>query len=356
MHKKGTMQRELQRIFTSIKEKTGVDITSQSIDGSFEASTFSDYFTFDNLELFKENEIVQDDEYSYFTFVFGGVKYFSAIIGADEKSKNYAVLVKELIESSQPKEVVLSYDEQLLSILTGDCSRNRIFQFVSKYSISNTSCFCMLVDSQKSKAEEVRDFLSDYSFCNSDSAVNLNKDSCVFVKFTEKDSFEEYRSPTEYAKTIVRSLYEELGINAKIYIGGFVSNFIDIAVSYKQALYAKECANNFGYKNSVCAYKDFAILKITEELSSLKAQEMLTALSYPAIEEVLNDQELFETAENFLSNDLNVSETSRVMHIHRNTLMYRLDKIEKLTGLDIKKFNDALDFRLISIILKRAQH
>ena len=273
MHKKGTMQRELQRIFTSIKEKTGVDITSQSIDGSFEASTFSDYFTFENLELFKENEIVQDDKYSYFTFVFGGVKYFSAIRGADEKSKNYAVLVKELIESSQPKEVVLSYDEQLLSILTGDCSRNRIFQFVSKYSISNTSCFCMLVDSQKSKAEEVRDFLSDYSFCNSDSAVNLNKDSCVFVKFTEKDSFEEYRSPTEYAKTIVRSLYEELGINAKIYIGGFVSNFIDIAVSYKQALYAKECANNFGYKIIIYRYLDMLFGKSNKKQAKKHTKE-----------------------------------------------------------------------------------
>ena len=349
------MQRELQRIFTSIKEKTGVDITSSSIDGSFEASTFSDYFTFDNLELFKENEIVQDDEYSYFTFVFGGVKYFSAIRGADEKSKNYAVLVKELVESSQPKEVVLSYDEQLLSILTGDCSRNRILQFISKYSISNASCFCLIIDCQKSKAEEVRDFLSDYSFCNYDSAVCLSKDCCAFVKFTEKDSFDEYRSPTEYAKFIVRSLYEELGITANIYIGGFVSNFADITNSYKQAIYTKECAIKFSYKNSVCAYKDFAILKLAEDLSTAKAQEMLTALSYPAIEEVLNDQELFETAENFLSNDLNVSETSRVMHIHRNTLMYRIDKIEKLTGLDIKKFNDALDFRLISIILKRAQ-
>ena len=346
------MQRELQRIFASIKEKTGVDIIAKSLSGVEEVSTFNDYVEFESVNELLDGEVYQKNGYTYFNFVFGGVKYQSAISGSDKISLNYAVFIKELIENSQPKEVVLTYDEQLLSIITGDCSRARINQFISKYSIKNSTCFCMLIKSEKEKSQDIYDFLGDYSFNNSDSAVCLNANTCIFVKFTESDGYDEYRSPSEYARFIVRSLYEELGINVKIYIGGYASSFAEISNSYKQAEYTENCCAEFGYKNVVCAYKDFAMLKLTEDVSNVKVQELFSALVEPSISEVLNDDELYETAENFLSNDLNVSETSRVMHIHRNTLMYRLDKIEKTTGLDIRKFNDALDFRLISILFR----
>ena len=58
------------------------------------------------------------------------------------------------------------------------------------------------------------------------------------------------------------------------------------------------------------------------------------------------------TAEEFLGNSLNISETSRKLYLHRNTLMYRLDKIERLTGLNVRKFSDAVTFRLIAILSK----
>ena len=68
--------------------------------------------------------------------------------------------------------------------------------------------------------------------------------------------------------------------------------------------------------------------------------------------EVFEDQEMVTTAEEFLDNSLNVSETSRKLYLHRNTLTYRLDKIEKNTGLNIRKFSDAVTFRLITILSK----
>ena len=59
---------------------------------------------------------------------------------------------------------------------------------------------------------------------------------------------------------------------------------------------------------------------------------------------------MIATAEEFLEANLNVSETSRKIYLHRNTLMYRLDKIEKATGLNVRKFSDAVTFRLITIL------
>ena len=64
------------------------------------------------------------------------------------------------------------------------------------------------------------------------------------------------------------------------------------------------------------------------------------------------DGEMVATAKEFLHTSLNVSETSRNLYMHRNTLMYRLDKIERATGLDIRKFQDAMTFRLIMILHK----
>ena len=61
---------------------------------------------------------------------------------------------------------------------------------------------------------------------------------------------------------------------------------------------------------------------------------------------------MLSTAEEFLNTSLNVSETSRNLYMHRNTLMYRLDKIERATGLDIRKFRDAMTFRLVMILYK----
>ena len=67
-------------------------------------------------------------------------------------------------------------------------------------------------------------------------------------------------------------------------------------------------------------------------------------------EEVFSDIELMETAEEFMKNSLNISETSRNMYIHRNTLIYRLDKIENETGLNLRKFSDAVAFRFVKLL------
>ena len=65
---------------------------------------------------------------------------------------------------------------------------------------------------------------------------------------------------------------------------------------------------------------------------------------------MFGDEELYETADAFLESSLNLSETSRQLFMHRNTLMYRLDKIERITGLNIRKFSDAVTFRILSVL------
>ena len=91
-------------------------------------------------------------------------------------------------------------------------------------------------------------------------------------------------------------------------------------------------------------------MRMLEELPAARRAEFLAVLLDGEARELLKDEELAGTAEEFLGNDLNVSETARNLYMHRNTLMYRLDKLERLTGLNLRKFSDAVTFRVITIL------
>ena len=78
--------------------------------------------------------------------------------------------------------------------------------------------------------------------------------------------------------------------------------------------------------------------------------QYLAEITDDSFKEVFDDEEMLATAEAFLQSSLNVSETSRQLYMHRNTLLYRLDKIEKATGLNIRSFSDAVSFRVLTVI------
>ena len=92
-----------------------------------------------------------------------------------------------------------------------------------------------------------------------------------------------------------------------------------------------------------------------EEVPDLKLREYMEQFGTGDGSEVFEDEDMLSTAEEFLENSLNISETSRNLYMHRNTLMYRLDKIERITGLNIRKFSDAVTFRIITVLYKLLQ-
>ena len=92
------------------------------------------------------------------------------------------------------------------------------------------------------------------------------------------------------------------------------------------------------------------LIKMLEDIPESKLAEYLTDLTDENFKEIFEDEEMLNTAEEFLRSSLNVSETSRNLYMHRNTLLYRLDKIEKATGLNIRSFSDAVSFRVLTVI------
>jgi carbohydrate diacid regulator len=119
-----------------------------------------------------------------------------------------------------------------------------------------------------------------------------------------------------------------------------------------QALSALNMSKDSNAKGNVHSFKEFVLAKVLEDLPKSKLNEYLEILMDKSARTIFDDQEMISTAEEFLENSLNVSETSRKLFLHRNTLMYRLDKIEKLTGLNLRNFSDAVTFRLITMLIR----
>jgi carbohydrate diacid regulator len=94
------------------------------------------------------------------------------------------------------------------------------------------------------------------------------------------------------------------------------------------------------------------LVKMLEDASVQKLEEYFSQLTDESAKEIFEDEEMLSTAEEFLQHNLNAAETSRNLYMHRNTLLYRLEKIEKATGLNIRQFSDAVSFRVLTVLYK----
>ncbi len=151
------------------------------------------------------------------------------------------------------------------------------------------------------------------------------------------------------AETIADTLNAELMENVFVGIGPVVSNLRDLSRSYAEADLALTIGMIFDSDKRIKKYDDLGIgrliYKLPEDACNAFLDEVFKDGSFESL-----DDETMHTIHSFFKNSLNVSETSRQLFVHRNTLVYRLDKIQKLTGLDLRKFDDAVVFKVAMLV------
>lgn len=179
--------------------------------------------------------------------------------------------------------------------------------------------------------------------------IDTDDGSTVLIRHLRAgDSREEAEST---AKIIVDTLNTELMIKAAVSIGTAAFNIGDIGRSFREAQTARQVGETFENDKTVFSYENLGlgrlIYQLPVELCRLFINEVFRENTLDSLE-----PEIMLTIQQFFENSLNISETSRQMYIHRNTLVYRLDKIRKLTGLDLRKFDDAILFK-VSMLVKR---
>lgn len=194
----------------------------------------------------------------------------------------------------------------------------------------------------------VREYLSAMA-ASGDLVADMGGGITAFCKKTDDD---DYRSAGEFAVVLRENLAEEIDGGIKIGVGGIAHGVSELPTYYMYAKSALTSGAEFDPKNNVYSYKEYAFVKILSELPQSTALKFVKTALDRNYREVLSDSELMTTADAFIRNSLNISETSRTLPAHRNSLIYRLDKIEKITGLDIRNFNDAMTFRIVYLIYK----
>ena len=153
------------------------------------------------------------------------------------------------------------------------------------------------------------------------------------------------------ADSIDKAMQRELGVKTVIGIGTPARHLRELADRYKEAQVAIDVGKVFDDDKSIINYENLGLGRIIYQLPTTLCEMFLSEVFKKNPIESL-DQETLYTINKFFENNLNVSETSRKLFVHRNTLVYRLEKIKKLTGLDLREFDHAIIFKVALMVKK----
>ena len=153
------------------------------------------------------------------------------------------------------------------------------------------------------------------------------------------------------AQNIFDTLSSEEMVKVSIGVSTIVGTITELGQAYREARIALEVGKVFDTEKNVISYENLGIGRLIYQLPTTLCELFLDEVFKKESINVLDNETIY-TIQKFFENNLNVSETSRKLFVHRNTLVYRLDKIKKLTGLDLREFDDAIIFKVAMMVYK----
>ena len=182
-----------------------------------------------------------------------------------------------------------------------------------------------------------------------DFVLSINESDIAIVKQITASTTGEELEHT--AAVIEETLKNELRIKTVIGIGTVAEHLRELADSYKDAQTAIDVGKVFDTEKTIINYENLGIGRLIYQLPTTLCEIFLSEVFKKNSIDSLDQETLF-TINKFFENNLNVSETSRKLFVHRNTLVYRLEKIKKLTGLDLRQFDHAIVFKVALMVRK----
>ncbi len=215
---------------------------------------------------------------------------------------------------------------------------------------ANVPRVIILVEVGNSKDTSAQELLGGmYGNHSGDFVTAVDENSVILIKTLSKgQSYEEIH---KISTTIVDMMNTEAMLNVRVSYGGIAYELKDLSKSFKEAKMALEVGRIFYAEKRVNAYNTLGIgrliYQLPESLCRIFIDEIFGGREVP--DDL--DEETLNTINKFFENNLNVSETSRQLFVHRNTLVYRIEKLEKSCGLDVRKFDDALTFKIAMMVI-----
>lgn len=206
-----------------------------------------------------------------------------------------------------------------------------------------------LVETKLEKDNIVTELLKGmFSNQGGDYITAVDESNVILIKAVEADT--SYEDLTMIAETIVAMMNAEAMLNVKVAFGTIVPELKDVSKSYKEAKMALDVGKIFYAERNVVAYSTLGIGRLIYQLPINLCRIFIEEIFGDNVPMDL-DEETLTTINKFFDNSLNVSETSRQLFVHRNTLVYRIEKLQKSTGLDLRNFDDALTFKIALMVV-----
>ena len=347
----------LQTTIDGLKNITRRELSVAEREGKIVATTEEDMVntTIESADIFisspAENQLVQG--YQYFkVFDNGSPEYIVMIKGEDEETYRIGK-----ITAFQIQNLLVAYKERydrdnfIKSLLLDNLLLVDIYSRAKKLHIeNNVRRVVYLVETEVDKDLNVVEIVrSIFPTKQKDFVTAVDEKSIILVKeLKERDGREEIES---IAKHIYSTLSAEAMANVYVAIGTVVNDLKNVSASYKEAKMALEVGKIFEEGKNVVNYDQLGIGRLIYQLPAPLCKMFINEVLHGISMDQFDDETLV-TVNKFFENSLNVSETSRQLYIHRNTLVYRLDKLQKMTGLDLRDFDDAIIFKIMLMVSK----
>ena len=212
----------------------------------------------------------------------------------------------------------------------------------------------MIVETFEKKDNESLELIRNIFYEHEKNYItSLDERNIIIIKSLEEGAT--YDNIEKIANILLDMFNTELMINVKISYGTIFEDIKDLSKSYREAKMSMDIGDLFYTEKSIIGYNTLGIGRLIYHLPENLCRMFIDEVFKDTVPSDFDD-EVITIIHKFFENNLNISETARKLYLHRNTLVYRLEKIQKITGLDIKTFDDALTFKLGLMIVNYMKH
>ncbi|MBO4996401.1 MAG: helix-turn-helix domain-containing protein [Lachnospira sp.] len=346
----------LQETIEGIKSITRIDLCVMDTEGKSLASTFTVADEYEEEVLAFVNSPAESQ-------VLQGYQYFKV---SDDNQVEYIILAKGetddvymigKIAAFQVQNLLVAYKERfdkdnfIKNLLLDNLLLVDIYNRAKKLHIdTDVRRVVFIIETKNEKDNNALETVrSIFSTKTKDFITAVDEKNIILVKEVKPN--ETYEDMAKTASVIVDMLNTEVMTQVHVAYGTVVNEIKEVSRSYKEAKMALDVGKIFYESRNIIAYSNLGIGRLIYQLPIPLCKMFIKEIFDGRSPDEFDDETL-TTINKFFENSLNVSETSRQLYIHRNTLVYRLDKLQKSTGLDLRVFEDAITFKIALMVVK----
>lgn len=345
----------LQTAIDELRAITRIDLCVLDLEGRIIASTFTDgLIPTDAVKLFAESAADSQVIQGYHFFKILNEDVLEYVLVSKGSSEDAYMIGKVAV--SEIQNLLVAYRERfdknnfIQNLLLDNMLLVDIYNRAKKLHIEvETRRVVFIIETKQEKDSIALETMKTlFASRTKDFITAVDEKNIIMIReLKENESYDELE---EIAKVVRDMLNSEAMSAVRIAYGTIVNEINQVSKSYKEAKMALDVGKIFYSEKDIIAYSTLGIGRLIYQLPIQLCEMFMREVFGENLPDTFDDETLV-TINKFFENNLNVSETARQLYVHRNTLVYRLEKLQKTTGLDIRVFDDALTFKIALMVV-----